>query len=578
MFEWEHLFESHILDRGWSYARKGAVEYIKEKDGRIEAVVSGTEYYKVVLERTGSPVTSAYCSCPYAAKGYYCKHMAAVLYSLDAKDALTLNTGRGQDEDFQEYMEVEEQSPPVSIEQLISEADHEELEAVLLDLALEDDRLESRIRSMLLESRIRISPSGLRWEIDNIFNTYTYKGYIDYHNAFSFANDLIDCLKKISEQLLKQQSYLELFEVTIYAYTRLGNCDIDDDGEITEISHVCYEIWQNIISECPTEVRDSIKEWFDIHSSDGTVIDFMEDYLQDFQRYELASREQLKKELAQLDQMVEACKEKTQCSTIYTTFYGYNIEAVELRIILMRRLGASEEEVDQYRRKYMNFRSIRKYYLQKAQQEEDVEKEMQLLLMSKQLDKNEHYLMHAYAQRLIELYQRQNNPEREKVERRNDLLSYTMFSLDDFRNYRRLCSAEEWKRERIKLIEAQNDNGRKCQLLAEEQLYDELFRLIMQENQERQIDHLNQFGFLLAEDYSEEILSVYREYVSQLASYARNRTSYELLTRYLLRMQQYTGGKELVEKLCETWIAKYPTRKVMVSELRKLRKRFFILE
>ena len=88
-----------------------------------------------------------------------------------------------------------------------------------------------------------------------------------------------------------------------------------------------------------------------------------------------------------------------------------------------------------------------------------------------------------------------------------NLLSYPLTSMEDFRDYRRMCSAEEWKRD--------------------------------------------------------------REYVSDLASYARNRASYDTLIRYLLRMKQYKGGKTLVEGLCRSWIAMYPSRKVMVSELER---------
>ena len=53
MFEWEQYFESHILDRGWSYARECAVEHITKDSGRIEAVVEGTEYYRVIIDREG---------------------------------------------------------------------------------------------------------------------------------------------------------------------------------------------------------------------------------------------------------------------------------------------------------------------------------------------------------------------------------------------------------------------------------------------------------------------------------------------------------------------------------------------
>ena len=69
MFEWEYLFEPHILKRGWRYANEGAVEHITRKDSQIEAIVAGSEYYKVVLDYNGPLISNAYCSCPYAAKG-----------------------------------------------------------------------------------------------------------------------------------------------------------------------------------------------------------------------------------------------------------------------------------------------------------------------------------------------------------------------------------------------------------------------------------------------------------------------------------------------------------------------------
>ena len=98
----------------------------------------------------------------------------------------------------------------------------------------------------------------------------------------------------------------------------------------------------------------------------------------------------------------------------------------------------------------------------------------------------------------------------------------------------------------------------------------ELYGLISE--QEKKLTLLNKYGFLLAEDYSEPILQEYCKYASSLADYARNRSNYDELIRYLRRMQQYKGGYELVRTLCREWISKYPTRKVMVQELRKMLK------
>ena len=118
MYEWENDFEPHILERGWRYARSGAVQHIIRKKDEIEAVVEGSEYYKVKMNYDGHYVLDAYCSCPYAHEGNYCKHMAAVLYEID-------NDGKDDHEfgetDYEET--VSDDDKPISIDELISKAD-----------------------------------------------------------------------------------------------------------------------------------------------------------------------------------------------------------------------------------------------------------------------------------------------------------------------------------------------------------------------------------------------------------------------------------------------------------------------
>ena len=126
----------------------------------------------------------------------------------------------------------------------------------------------------------------------------------------------------------------------------------------------------------------------------------------------------------------------------------------------------------------------------------------------------------------------------------------------------------EWNKERVELIRSRTDTDKRCELLAEEKMLPELYNEIFKQN--KKLNLLNKYGFLLAEDYSEPILHEYHDYISSVADYARNRSSYDELVRYLKRMQQYIGGRDMVRNLCREWIAKYPTRKVMVQELQKM--------
>lgn len=80
---WSHLFSSTIRTRGRQYYRSGAVGAIQKSGNVYTATVRGSRSYRVSITIQNASVTRMSCSCPYAAGGYHCKHMAAVLCKLD---------------------------------------------------------------------------------------------------------------------------------------------------------------------------------------------------------------------------------------------------------------------------------------------------------------------------------------------------------------------------------------------------------------------------------------------------------------------------------------------------------------
>jgi hypothetical protein len=71
-------FSDTILKRGWSYYRGGFVRALQvEKNEIITAKVLGSDLYRVRLNLASFSASS--CDCPY---GYYCKHMAAVVFAV----------------------------------------------------------------------------------------------------------------------------------------------------------------------------------------------------------------------------------------------------------------------------------------------------------------------------------------------------------------------------------------------------------------------------------------------------------------------------------------------------------------
>ena len=85
MKNWKNSFRNIILERGYDYYMQGLVEDYREDNGVINATVCGSEDYEVDIKLVNGKLDDAYCSCPYAEDGNYCKHMAAVLYEYEER-------------------------------------------------------------------------------------------------------------------------------------------------------------------------------------------------------------------------------------------------------------------------------------------------------------------------------------------------------------------------------------------------------------------------------------------------------------------------------------------------------------
>ena len=94
MIQWQQLFPVHVLNRGREYYRKNKVRSLIQDGETYYAVVEGNEEYDVEILIRGDNVKEMQCSCPYAREGNNCKHMAAVLYEIGAREIPDLRKSR----------------------------------------------------------------------------------------------------------------------------------------------------------------------------------------------------------------------------------------------------------------------------------------------------------------------------------------------------------------------------------------------------------------------------------------------------------------------------------------------------
>lgn len=558
-YYWEDNFERHILFRGMDYMKEGAVDQLTISEDKIAAIVRGSEYYAVEITLSGDDVEDMYCSCPYAAEGHSCKHMAAVLYAATRQMMKTENGG--QQPDLGEDLVVEEIT---DIDELLEDVSQSELIEFIKELASGNEAIENQIKVRFGKILYIGDVKSLKQEADDIFWRYSDRhGFIDYRSASQFELELSIFLENKVKALIHCGLYTEAFELCTHVFVKTGNQDMDDDGESGQIGMECYKLWKAIAEKCSETERQTMKEWFQLHCADGTVIDYMEKFLVEFLKKELASEEELTEQIKNLDERINAAKETGNCPRSYSVEYRHET-LLDERIGLMRKLGASEEEVDDYRRNNWEFREVRDYYAEQARKSGDYARMIDILKESRRKEKKNKFNVHTYSEKIIEAYHLLGDEEKEKAERIRDFKEMGGTGLSCFREIKALCAQEEWPRLRDELLKAVKDRNSKCEILADEKLLDELYHCMFEEID---IELLNRFGFLLKEDYYEPILKAYEEYVETLAEAACNRRRYDELIGYLKRMEIYKGGKEIVPKLARKWIDTYATRKLMVQEL-----------
>ena len=154
--------------RGEDYFEEGRVTELNEHNGKLNAVVSGTQNYRVRL-RIEEDDLSYSCSCPLGEELEFCKHCvaAALAWLANVKNEPTLKSRKN---DLRAFLEQE---------------DKDTLIATLLHEAANNRSLRERLQ---LEAA-RKNPTGveLRAFRKSITEATRTGGFVDYYAAPTFA-------------------------------------------------------------------------------------------------------------------------------------------------------------------------------------------------------------------------------------------------------------------------------------------------------------------------------------------------------------------------------------------------------
>ena len=106
-----------------------------------------------------------------------------------------------------------------------------------------------------------------------------------------------------------------------------------------------------------------------------------------------------------MDRQIETSRDSTDCGNSYSIRYGPENRILK-RLQIMRELGASAEEIRQYREKNRRFTAVRMLETEECIQYGKYKDAIRVLKESKELDQSSRAWVREHSRKLIELYGR----------------------------------------------------------------------------------------------------------------------------------------------------------------------------
>lgn len=574
---WQKLFASHILERGYDYYCDGAVENIEIGRDDLRADVVGTEDYEVEISLNDGKVTDMYCSCPYAAGGNNCKHMAAVLYEWTA-DIMDEDEPEDTDnEDMDDDADVESMDlfePAVTVcdykkksaavEKLVTSAERDIVQAFLVSVLAEDKKLLLRFRNMVNKCATNEDVEDYFEQIDEIADRYLGRDhFINYYQAYDFMLELEEIIDKDVRRMIDNGSHISAFHVMNHIFVLLGNVDMDDSGgETSMLAEQIYQLWLELLTKVNAQDKRKMFIWFTTHM-DGSVIDYLEEYIEQIIMEEFKEPEYEQDKLSFVEEMIEKAEKK---DSGWSRDYAVGKWTVTYLKTLEEK-NAPEDQLEEICKKYWNNSGVRRYYIDRYFEKKEYDRVLQVLDESIELDKAYRGQVLEYIQKKKEIYRLQGNKSAYIEQLWKLVLEQSAGDLDIYKELKAQYSEKEWLIKREELFKKLPPNAHIDRLYKEEKLYDRLLAYVLKSSG---LYAVQSYENVLKKEYPKQILSKYQGEVNKMASCTGNRKHYADLVALLRRMKWIKGGSEIVETIVEEWKIKYRNRPAMMDELSKL--------
>lgn len=258
--DWKEEFTELILARGEKYYKEGRVIHIKQEGNTVLAQVDGSETYNVEIDLPGAYPDYLECDCPYAETGEKCKHMAAVLFAIDAADFIFTDKMPAIElPPIVERVTVKEHWPDA-----IDTLPEKVLRSEMMKLCQKDHDLRHRLSVMYLKGLPDGQLNNWKADLQEIAHNYMDRcGKVNFADTWDFLWELNYFLEAKMVGLLDVGATMDAFYLAWFVMETALETRIDDvDDDLDRLRDSCEEIWKKAFEIATEEQHKQMHRWF----------------------------------------------------------------------------------------------------------------------------------------------------------------------------------------------------------------------------------------------------------------------------------------------------------------------------
>lgn len=545
-----------VWARGENYFINGLVTEIGNSGNQWNAVVKGSFNYQVRLQVEGGDMADWECNCPYD-HGSVCKHVVAV--ALAVEEMLVM----GETEEVSSTLMENGPKPVYQIK--IDKVPAKVLKQFCKEYACQNPEFISDLTEFLSPQSFagekKINYVGkIRKAIDRATDR---DGFINYYAAPAAFDVIFNLLDK-AEILIESNNFEEVFEISKAIFEEVAEVSQymdDSDGMVIDSMERSQEFIGIILNSDVATIKhkNEIFDWLLGEYPKSKYYCLGDDMLLDMLIDVAKILDTVPHVLPILDQaLLQANSE-------------YKIENLQFRKLGLIKHSGQDEEAKKLIGQQLHLPRIRKMMLEELLQKKMYDEAKILIKEGIDIAREKHHMGTEtdWHNELLQVYKKTND-KRKQLEVTRWLFKNDFGSrIEHLNNLKLFFEHENWQKERENLEKwlKKEKDGYLFSFYAHEEMYTELFGLL---KKNPYFHNLQEYGKLLMDDYSEEILQMYAVEFNKMAERANTRKAYQKLVYHLKSVKKLIGGAQLVKKLVSGFRETYQKRPAMIEELSKM--------